>query len=47
MTARILLLLTAHTYRAEAFLEAAARLGIEVVTAVDIPPQLAVPRAAC
>ena len=43
MTARILLLLTAHTYRAEAFLAAAGRLGIEVVTAVDIPPQLAVP----
>lgn len=41
MTNRILLLLTAHTYRAAPFLAAAERLGIEIVTAVDLPPQLA------
>ncbi|MBP6471524.1 MAG: ATP-grasp domain-containing protein [Chloroflexi bacterium] len=41
MTNRILLLLTAHTYRAAPFLAAAERLGIEIATAVDLPPQLA------
>ncbi|MGB4873821.1 MAG: hypothetical protein WBP47_27480, partial [Candidatus Promineifilaceae bacterium] len=41
MTNRILLLLTAHTYRAAPCLAAAERLGIEIVTAVDLPPQLA------
>ncbi|MCZ7671353.1 MAG: hypothetical protein M5U34_31590 [Chloroflexi bacterium] len=34
---RILLLLTAHTYRAEPFLAAGERLGIEMVTAVHTP----------
>ncbi|MCP4424811.1 MAG: ATP-grasp domain-containing protein, partial [Chloroflexi bacterium] len=38
---RVLLLLTHHTYRAPAFLAAAARLGIEVAQAVDMPQQLA------
>jgi biotin carboxylase len=40
---RILLLLTAHTYRAEAFLAAGERLGIEVTTAVHTPHSLAIP----
>lgn len=38
---RVLLLTTPATYRAEAFLAAAERLGIEVVLAVDLPPELA------
>lgn len=38
---RVLLLLTASTYRSEAFTEAAAQLGIEVVTTIDMPRQLA------
>lgn len=38
---RILLLLTAHTYRADAFLAAGERLGIEMVTAVNTPKTLA------
>jgi biotin carboxylase len=38
---RILLLLTAHTYRADAFLAAGERLGIEIVTAVNMPKTLA------
>ncbi len=38
---RILLLLTAHTYRADAFLAAAERLGIEIATAVHMPKTLA------
>lgn len=38
---RILLLLTAHTYRAEPFLAAGERLGIEMVTAVHTPAPLA------
>ena len=41
MTSRILLLLTAHTYRADAFLAAGERLGIEIATAVNMPKQLA------
>ena len=42
-TNRILLLTTAHSYRGEAFLQAAGRLGIEVIQAVDVPPGLARP----
>jgi biotin carboxylase len=42
---RVLLLLTNHTYRAPAFLAAAEQLGIEVVQAVDMPPQLAAQRS--
>ncbi|MCI0393332.1 MAG: ATP-grasp domain-containing protein [Chloroflexi bacterium] len=38
---RALLLLTARTYRARPFIEAASRLGIEVVTAVEMHRQLA------
>jgi biotin carboxylase len=37
----VLLLLTAQTYRAQAFAEAAERLGIEAVRAIDMPEQLA------
>ncbi|HRQ41467.1 MAG TPA: ATP-grasp domain-containing protein [Chloroflexota bacterium] len=37
----ILLLTTPHTYRAEAFMAAAKRLAIPLVTAVDLPPELA------
>ncbi len=37
---RVLLLLTAQTYRAQAFAEAAERLGIEAVRAIDMPEQL-------
>ena len=38
---RILLLITARTYRGEAFLQAAQRLGIEVVPVVDMADGLA------
>ncbi|HLF26015.1 MAG TPA: ATP-grasp domain-containing protein [Anaerolineae bacterium] len=38
---RVLLLLTPKTYRAPAFVEAAERLGIEVVKAIDMPGALA------
>jgi biotin carboxylase len=38
---RVLLLTTAHSYRNPAFMEAADRLGVEIVTAIDMPPQLA------
>jgi len=38
---RLLLLLTARTYRAKAFLQAAEKLGVEVVRATDVPKQLA------
>jgi biotin carboxylase len=38
---RVLLLLTAKTYRARAFLAAAERLSIEALKAVDMPPALA------
>ncbi len=41
---RVLLLTTAHTYRAEAFRAAARKLGIEVVTAIDLPDALRQPR---
>ncbi|HWQ15480.1 MAG TPA: ATP-grasp domain-containing protein [Roseiflexaceae bacterium] len=36
-----MLLTTAHSYRAQAFAEAARRLGVELVAAVDMPPELA------
>jgi biotin carboxylase len=38
---RLLLLVTPTTYRAEAFCEAAARLDVEVVRGLDLPPALA------
>lgn len=38
---RILLILTARSYRHQAFLEAAERLNVEVVEAIDMPLQLA------
>ena len=38
---RVMLLLTARTYRAQAFLQAAHKLGVEVVRATDVPKQLA------
>jgi biotin carboxylase len=38
---RVILLMKATTYRARPFLEAAARLGIDVVKGVDMPPELA------
>ena len=38
---RVLLLLTPRTYRARAFIEAAEKLGIEVVKAIDMHKQLA------
>jgi biotin carboxylase len=47
MTKRLLLLVTPQTYRAQAFvdaahkLNAAHKLGIEIVKAVDVPPELA------
>ncbi|MCG8350802.1 MAG: ATP-grasp domain-containing protein [Chloroflexales bacterium] len=37
---RVLLLLTAQTYRAPAFIAAAERLGIDAVQAIDMPEQL-------
>lgn len=37
---RVLLLTTAHTYRGDAFLKAAANLGVEIVQAVDVPAEL-------
>lgn len=40
-TYRVMLLTTSHTYRAPAFMAAAEKLGIEVVQAVDLPPELA------
>lgn len=40
-TKRVLLLMSPNTYRAGAFLEAAAGLGLEVVQGVDLPAQLA------
>src|SRR5437763_17039917 len=39
---RLLLLMSPSTYRAEAFLEAAGRLGIEVVKGLDLDAELAV-----
>src|SRR6266545_3556687 len=41
MTRRVLLLTTPNTYRAPAFAAAAERLGVEAITAVDMPPRLA------
>lgn len=41
MTPRILLLSTPNSYRERAFLAAAERLGADVVTAIDLPKQLA------
>ncbi len=38
MPPRILLLASAHSYRPEAFLAAAARLGVDVVRGLDAPP---------
>lgn len=38
---RVILLMKATTYRARPFLEAAARLGIEVIKGIDMPPELA------
>ena len=38
---RVILLLKATTYRARPFLEAAARLGVEVVKGIDMHPELA------
>ena len=38
---RVILLLKAATYRARPFLEAAARLGIEVIKGIDLAPALA------
>ncbi len=38
---RVLLLTTPHTYRAEAFRAAARKLGVEVVTAIDLPARWA------
>ncbi len=40
---RVLLLTTAHSYRGEAFLQAAESLEIEVIRAVDMPPGLGQP----
>src|SRR5215216_447428 len=38
---RVLLLTTPNTYRAQAFLEAAERLDVEVLIATDMPAELA------
>src|SRR5580765_6736981 len=38
---RVLLLTTPNTYRAQAFLAAAERLGVEVVIAIDMQAELA------
>ncbi len=43
-TMRILLLTTAHTYRAAAFRAAAQKLGVDVITAIDLPDELGQPR---
>ncbi len=40
-TRRVLLLTTPKSYRTQAFLQAARRLGIQVCQAVDMPPELA------
>ncbi len=40
MPKRLMLLLSPNTYRASAFLDAAARLGVEVVRCLDVPPGL-------
>ena len=41
ITRRVLLLTTPHSYRTAAFVEAANRLGIEALSAVDMPAELA------
>lgn len=41
---RVLLLTTAHTYRAESFQRAARKLGVDLVAAIDLPDGLAAPR---
>jgi biotin carboxylase len=41
MSPRVLLLTTPNTYRAQAFAAAGARLGVELVVAVDMPASLA------
>lgn len=41
MTQRVLLLVTPQTYRAQAFMDAARKLGVETIKAVDVPDQLA------
>lgn len=38
MLPRVLVLASAHTYRLDAFLEAAGKMGVEVVRGVDAPP---------
>ncbi len=38
---QVILLMRSSTYRAQAFLDAAARLGIEVIKGVDLPSELA------
>src|SRR5579859_5095109 len=38
---RLLLLVSPSTYRAEAFMEAARALDVEVTRGLDLPPQLA------
>ncbi len=38
---RVLLIVTTHSYRVQAFVDAAATLGIEIVQAIDMPRQLA------
>ncbi|MFN8598004.1 MAG: ATP-grasp domain-containing protein [Anaerolineae bacterium] len=43
MTQRVLLLVTPKTYRAQAFIDAAHKLNVEVVKAVDVPDDLAEP----
>ena len=43
MTERALLLVTPKTYRAQAFIDAAHKLNVEVVKAVDVPDDLAEP----
>ncbi len=45
-TRRVLLLTTPHTYRAEAFRAAASKLGVAVITAIDLPDELGRPREA-
>ncbi|HSD84539.1 MAG TPA: ATP-grasp domain-containing protein, partial [Anaerolineae bacterium] len=40
---RVLLLTTPHTYRAQAFRAAAQKLGVDIVTALDLPGELGKP----
>lgn len=41
MTQRVLLLVTPQTYRAQAFMDAARKLGVAAIKAVDVPDRLA------